>query len=67
MNPWLSPLKMMVIGALLMIMGVVLPMLMILKMIETTFFLALLSYGSSLMGMFLAFYGLFTYVRIRRK
>lgn len=58
---------MMVIGALLMIMGVVLPMLMILKMIETTFFLALLSYGSSLMGMFLAFYGLFTYVRIRRK
>ncbi len=67
MNPWLSPLKMMVIGALLMIMGVVLPMLMILNMIETTFFLALLSYGSSLMGMFLAFYGLFTYVRIRRK
>jgi hypothetical protein len=67
MNEWFSPLKMMIIGALLMIMGVVLPLFMVIKLIESTFFLAFISYAASLMGMVFAFYGLFTYVRIRRK
>ena len=63
----LSPLKMMIIGTLLMITGVVLPMLMVVKVLAPTFTLSFLSYGASLAGMVLAFLGLFSYVRIRRK
>lgn len=58
---------MMVIGVLLMIIGVVLPLLMVIKLLETSFLLGFISYGASLIGMFLAFIGLMSYVRIRRK
>jgi len=57
----------MVIGTSLMIMGVGLPLLMVIQVIVSTFFLAFLSYGMSLSGMVLAFLGLFTYIQIRRK
>jgi len=58
---------MMVVGALLMIVGVVLPLLMVIKLFESTFLLAVISYMASLAGMFIAFLGLFSYVHVRRK
>jgi len=64
---WHSPVKMMVVGAVLMIAGVVLPLFMVIKLIESTFLLAVISYMASLAGMFIAFLGLFSYVHIRRK
>ncbi len=57
---------MMVLGTLMMILGVVLPLLMVVKVIESTFLLAFISYGFSLVGMVMAFLGLFSYVSIRR-
>ena len=62
-----SPLKMIVIGVLLMILGVVLPLMMVVKVLTATLALSFLSYGASLVGMFMAFYGLFTYVKISRR
>ncbi len=62
-----NPFCMMVIGVLLMILGVALPLLMVIKLIESTFLLAFVSYGASLVGMVLAFLGLFSFVRFRRK
>jgi len=56
----------MVVGALLMIIGVCLPLLMVVKVITATYILSFISYGASLVGMFLAFLGLFSYVRNRR-
>lgn len=66
LRQWLSPVKMMVLGTLMMILGVVLPLLMVVKVIESTFLLAFISYGFSLVGMVMAFLGLFSYVSIRR-
>jgi hypothetical protein len=57
----------MIIGVLLMIVGVVLPLLMVIRVIESTFLLAFVSYGASLVGMVLAFLGLFSYIAGRRK
>ena len=47
------PKRLLVIAALLMIFGVVMPFLMVLKLVESTFFLNFLSYGSSILGFFL--------------
>lgn len=63
----LSPIKSMIIGTLLMILGVVIPFLMVLKLLTPTFALSFFSYGAQIVGMVLAFYGLFSYVRIRRR
>ena len=58
---------MIVIGVILMILGVLLPLLMVVKVLTATLALSFLSYGASLVGMFMAFYGLFTYVKISRR
>ena len=63
----LSPLKIILIGFALVVLGVVLPFLMVLHIIESTFFLNFFSYGASLMGLFLGLIGSATYVRIHRK
>ncbi len=47
------PKPLFVIAVLLMVLGVVLPFLMVIKMVESTFFLNFLSYGSSTLGIFL--------------
>ena len=53
-----NPVRLMVIGTLLMIMGVILPLLMVIEVLKSTFFLAFISYSVSLVGMVLAFMGL---------
>ena len=47
------PKRLFVIATLLMIFGVVMPFLMVLKVVESTFFLNFLSYGSQVLGFFL--------------
>jgi hypothetical protein len=47
------PTLLLVVAALLMILGVVLPLLMVMKVLESTFFLNFLSYGSSTLGLLL--------------
>lgn len=58
---------MMLVGVALMLTGVVLPLLMVVKVLESTFLLNFLSYAASLGGMFLSFLGMFSLVRGRHK
>ncbi len=62
-----NPKTLMIVGTLLMVLGVILPLLMVIKMIESTFLLSFISYAASLAGMVMAFVGMFTYITFRRK
>ncbi len=63
----LSPVKMILLGLFLVVLGVVLPFLMVLKIIQSTFFLNFFSYAASLAGLFLGLIGAASYVRERRR
>lgn len=62
-----TPKKMMVAGAALLVLGVVFPFLMVLKIVEPSFWLSFLSQACSVIGMFMGFYGLFSHIRIGRQ
>jgi len=47
------PGRLFVVAVLLMLFGVVMPFLMVIKVVESTFFLNFLSYGSSTLGLLL--------------
>jgi hypothetical protein len=63
----ISPLKMILIGFVLVVLGVVLPFLMVDQVLKSTFFLNFFSYGASLVGLFLGVIGSAYYVREKRK
>ncbi len=63
----LSPLKIILIGFALVVLGAVLPFLMVLHILESTFFLNFFSYGASLVGLFLGLIGSAYYVRLNKK
>ena len=54
------------IGFVLVLLGAVLPFLMVMRIIESTFFLNFLAYGSSMVGLLLGFIGASQYVREHR-
>jgi len=60
-----SPGSLIVIGILLMILGIVLPLLMVIHVLTSTFFLNFFSYTVSLVGMIVGFYGVVSYVRAK--
>lgn len=62
-----EPKHLLGVGCLLLVVGWVLPLLMILQVLESTFFLNFFSYGASLLGLFLGFIGAISYVRRNRK
>ena len=53
----MSPLGLIIVGFLLALTGVVLPFLMVIHLIPSTFFLNFFSYGASLVGVFLGIIG----------
>jgi hypothetical protein len=57
MRAWLTMGRMVAIGLVLMILGIVLPFLMVLDVLESTFFLNFFSYIISLVGMLVASVG----------
>jgi len=59
----IPPWGLILIGFLLAMAGVILPFLMVIQLIPSTFFLNFLSYGISLVGMFLGIIGAALYVR----
>jgi hypothetical protein len=61
-----SPVTIILIGLFLVILGVALPFLMVLHVIESTFFLNFFSYGASLVGLFLGLIGSARIVSSRR-
>ncbi len=52
------PVRLMIIGVCLMIFGVIAPLLMVVHIIESTFFLNFISYGASVLGLALGMIGL---------
>lgn len=63
----IPPWGLILIGFFLVLMGVILPFLMVIHLIPSTFFLNFLAYGSSLTGLFLGVIGASLYIREGRK
>ena len=62
MQPW----KLIVIGFMLVLFGFVAPFLMVIQVVESSLILSFLSYGASVVGLFLGLIGAALYVRIHR-
>ena len=67
MISWLRSYRILVIGFLMVLAGVILPFLMVLKILESTFFLNFFSYAISTLGLFLGIIGTALYVRENRR
>jgi len=63
MRPW----QLILLGFILSMMGVILPLLMVIQILPSTFFLNFFSYAASLTGLFLGIIGAASYVRENRK
>ncbi|MBU4224398.1 MAG: hypothetical protein KKC71_01075 [Chloroflexi bacterium] len=55
------------IGFFLALIGVILPLLMVVQIIKSTFFLNFFSYGSSVVGLILGLIGAIYFVRLNRE
>ena len=62
----LSPRLLLSLGLILMILGILLPFLMVIRMLESTFFLNFFSWGASVTGLSLGTIGFAMYERINR-
>lgn len=63
----LRPAHIILIGFILVLTGVILPLLMVIKTLESTFFLNFFSYTASTLGFFLGIIGASMSVRENRK
>ena len=61
-----QPLKLLLTALSLLLIGVALPFMMILDLLESTFLLNALAFASSNVGLVIGFVGLAQYVRARR-
>jgi hypothetical protein len=61
-----NPKTLLIVGFFLMVAGIVLPFLMVIQVLESTFFLNFFSFGAQVVGMFLGFIGSVMYIRVRR-
>ncbi len=62
-----QPLRLILIGFVLVTLGMVLPFLMVMQVVESTFFLNFFSFGASVSGIFLGIIGGAMYVRQSQK
>jgi len=67
MISWLRSYRILVIGFFMVLAGVILPFLMVLRILESTFFLNFFSYTISTLGVFLGIIGAAMYVRENRR
>jgi hypothetical protein len=63
----ISPLKIILIGLALAVLGVVLPFLMVIHVLESTFLLNFFSHASSTAGLILGIVGAAMHVRLKKK
>lgn len=63
----LSPKMMMLVGGALVLCGVIMPFLMVMRLIPTTFLLVFLAYAASMSGLILGLLGAALYARERRR
>jgi hypothetical protein len=62
-----NPLLLLIIGFVLVLVGAAIPWLIVLRFIESTFFLNFLSFGSTVSGLLIGIIGTAGFVRGRRK
>jgi hypothetical protein len=62
-----SPRLLVGLGLVLMLLGIALPFLILIKVLESTFFLNFFAYGASVGGLFLGIIGAATWVRTRKE
>jgi hypothetical protein len=62
-----SPRFLLIFGIFLMLLGIILPFLMVIKVLESTFFLNFFSYGASVAGLALGTVGFALWSRTRKK
>jgi len=62
-----NPKKILVIGSILVVFGFVGPLLMVLDILPSTYFLSFLSYGASVGGLLMGVIGVSFLVRINKK
>jgi membrane associated rhomboid family serine protease len=60
------PRTVILVGFILVLMGVILPLLMVLDVVKSSFILNFISYGASVAGLLLGVVGAATYVRTKR-
>ena len=56
----------MLVGFVLVVLGLVFPLLMVMRLIKSTFIVNFLSYGASIVGLFLGFMGAALYIKGNR-
>ncbi len=61
-----APLRLMIVALVLLLIGVALPFMMVVELIETTLFLSFMSHACSTVGLVLGFVGIARY-RASRK
>ena len=64
---WWSPGRLILVGMVLVILGFLGPLLMVLRLLESTFFLNFASYAASLTGMVMGFVGGVLYVQTHKR
>ena len=62
-----QPLRLILIGFVLVTAGMVFPFLMVMQILESTFFLNFFSFAASVSGLFLGILGGAMYVRLNQK
>jgi len=62
-----TPIRMIILGLILLVAGIILPLLMVVKVVESTFFLNFLSYGMSMVGSVIGIAGAAFFIRFNRK
>ncbi len=60
------PWKMIVVGGVMMLVSVILPLLMVLQILQSTFFWNFLAYGLSVAGLLIGYIGMVSMIKIRR-
>ena len=63
----IHPKRLILIGFFLVLAGAVLPFLMVIQVLKSTFFLNFFSFGATMSGLLLGMIGAATYVRMRKE
>ena len=61
-----SPATLILVGVICLVLGAALPLLMMLKVLPSTYFLNLVAYLCQLVGLVAGMAGLFSFVRVKR-
>lgn len=67
LNNLLRPRNMIIIGFIFSLTGVILPLLMVIQVLPSTYFLNFFSYTISLIGLFMGIIGAASYIRTHRR